>query len=131
MFELAMIVDDDAVSNLISERQIRRSQVARRVCCFTDAPRALDLLLQGQLLPDLLFLELQMRNLGGWEFLDALAPNLLADSLQIYILSAWIYGEDYLRVQLHPLVRGMALKPLNRLSLRALLDPGPSGDIFP
>lgn len=119
-YRQVMIVDDDPISNLITEKQLYRSGLTRKIQSFTDACEALSAMQKEHLRPDLLLLDLYMPGLDGWEFLERLASIGLPPRC-IYILSAWIYGEEYARGMQHPLVKGMLLKPLNRLSLRELL----------
>jgi len=66
-------------------------------------------------LPDIIFLDLGLDKMDGWEFIEALQKLLGAKSVpSIYILSAFGKVKDRELAQNHPLVLGYIDKPLTR-----------------
>lgn len=69
-----LLVDDDAVTNMMHSRVIERSGRAKRIDVATDGQEALDLLRSdlaaGHPLPELIFLDINMPGMGGFEFLE-------------------------------------------------------------
>jgi CheY-like chemotaxis protein len=71
-----LLIDDDPVSNLINKRIIE-NQFGCNTIIFTNAEEALNQLKtwltdQNDLLPPVIFLDIDMPHMTGWEFLDEL-----------------------------------------------------------
>lgn len=69
-----MLIDDNADDNFFHERVIKKCQAAERVIIEQSAEAALDFLqLNEQNPPDLIFLDINMPGMNGWEFLNEYA----------------------------------------------------------
>jgi len=65
--------------------------------------------------PDLIFLDLVMNGMDGWEFLDKIKTGSKAlQKSEIYILSAFSNSKDRTRAKEHPMIKGHFDKPLSR-----------------
>ncbi|MGB5666382.1 MAG: response regulator [Maribacter sp.] len=113
------MIDDDLVSQFASRYCIEQSNANCRIIKCDNAEEGLHLfadLLQGEKdVPDILFLDLVMQGMDGWEFLDTL-KNMTDRPLRtdIYILSAFTNSKDRLRAKEHPMVQGYFDKPLSK-----------------
>lgn len=75
-----LIVDDEEDCNFVTRLVLQRSGFEGTVTCFTSALGALDHLEQSTVPPDLIFLDINMPGMTGFEFLGAceqatLLPN--------------------------------------------------------
>ncbi|GIV40560.1 MAG: response regulator [Thermonema sp.] len=108
------LIDDDEISNLISATIIQKVTGAQ-VITFTRAREALEYLQSAERLPDAIFLDINMPEMNGWEFLDAVEqlPGDIKNALQIYMLSSSIDIEDQRKAETYRLVRGYITKPIS------------------
>jgi CheY-like chemotaxis protein len=70
-----------------------------------------------------IFLDLNMPEMDGWEFLQALQPRQqeLAGRVKIYILTSSLDQQDQQTARDYPLVAGFLLKPFDAMVAAALL----------
>lgn len=79
-----------------------------------------NLLEEGQL-PDIIFLDLGLGNMDGWEFMEQLRQMTQKDRRpEIYILSAFANSKDRETAQRHAMVSGYFDKPLTRNRLEKI-----------
>ncbi|HEY9839077.1 MAG: response regulator [Candidatus Sericytochromatia bacterium] len=113
MYNKVAIIDDDPINNLICEKVIQRLKFAQEVISFLSAVEALAWF-QVQPCedwPTLVFLDINLPFLDGWEFLSRLEA-LPENPLEIYILSSSVSEEDQTKALAHPLIAGFLIKPL-------------------
>lgn len=71
---MVWLIDDDSIHNMALEILIKRSGYAENVLIFTNARYAIEALTdaneQGIPFPDVIFLDLNMNDMNGWEFLE-------------------------------------------------------------
>ncbi len=93
-----IIVDDDAVSRTVLEHFVRQTQFLHLVHSFADAIAAANLLMTDKV--DLIFLDIQMPEMSGMEFIKNLMTNpqiVLITSHEDYAIEAFEYDvTDYL-----------------------------------
>jgi CheY-like chemotaxis protein len=77
---LILLVDDDETTNYVNHRTLQRTQVAREIKIFTNGEAALQYLQAAacapgekgtEVCPDLIFLDIKMPLMDGFEFLEA------------------------------------------------------------
>ncbi|QUJ77205.1 response regulator [Sulfitobacter albidus] len=126
--ERILLVDDDEVTNLMHTRVIQRSGRAKAVSVAYDGEQALEMLQDdidtGRKLPELVFLDINMPRMGGFEFLEAYARlHIGADApLIIVMLSTSLLKADHARAEADPNVHCFSDKPLKLEVLLELVD---------
>ncbi len=83
-----MLVDNSSIDNFVNSKIITRYQFATNVIPFTKATKALKFLLElnsadESEIPSVLFLDLDMPEINGYEFLDAF--QLLSDKVKKHV----------------------------------------------
>ncbi|KQS27880.1 response regulator [Dyadobacter sp. Leaf189] len=128
LYSQFIVVDDDPVNNMVSKYMIANVAPGARIQLFDDPDQALASIKNefnaDSDYPDtVLFLDINMPTMSGWEFLDqiSLFPAELTARISIFILSSSIDPKDKKSAESHPLVSGYFSKPLNREMLKALL----------
>ncbi len=113
-----LIVDDDRTNNLICDYTIQSFDKDARIELFLDPHKALTYIAKKYLngvgsIPTILFLDVNMPTMTGFEFLDEFKKfgEEVQDQFTIYILSSSI--EDFkMQATKYPFVAGFLSKPL-------------------
>lgn len=126
-FECIMLVDDNPDDLFFSKRVIRKHHFANEIISNESAEEALHYLKTikktGLTLPELIFLDINMPGMNGWEFLEEL--NRVKDTLQrpdiIIMLSSSEEEEGKMNAESLN-VKGFLTKPLNPEHLLDLIQ---------
>lgn len=121
-----IVIDDDTLANMITEKMIRIYEPGALVETFADAGAALAAMsgLDGTGTPRaIVLLDINMPGLSGWQFLDAFEATggCVHDQYRVYMLSSSIDNRDKDRASLYPCVAGMLGKPLTPESIRMVV----------
>lgn len=127
LFINIMIVDDDEISNFIYRKVIDGTGFSKSISDFQQARMALDYLAENikdeSALPDLIFLDINMPIINGWEFLDeynrSIQPHL-SKNIVICMLSSSVYKEDIEKAKGYSHVNEYISKPLTRENLKEI-----------
>ena len=125
--ERILLVDDDAVTNMMHRRVIERSG-ARAIEVATDGQEALDILradiAAGRTLPELILLDINMPGMGGFEFLEHYASLSIDPDAQLIIVmfSTSLLQADHIRAEADPNVHSFCDKPLRLEKLLELIE---------
>ncbi|WP_298843709.1 response regulator [uncultured Roseobacter sp.] len=123
-----LLVDDDRVTNLLNERLISKAEVADRIEVETDGAAALEHLQRAHRSeiapPDLIFLDINMPRMSGFEFLEAYRelPEMQRNRHMIVMLSTSELQRDFARAEADPNVYRFVPKPLQKEQLEALVS---------
>src|ERR1700743_118685 len=109
------LVDDDPIFVFLVKKILETVNSSLIIEIFRDGDMAITHLEtikdDPQLLPDLIFLDLNMPVLDGWGFLDQYATmhDKLTKDPTLYILSSTISTEDITRAVNYRLIRGFLI----------------------
>ena len=118
-----LLVDDDRSANFFHQRLIHKNAWAKEVRSVLNGQEALDYLSQedkdASPHPDVIFLDLNMPLMSGWEFLDAYQQlNIPPESLpRIFILTTSVNPDDRTKAESYELVQGFYEKFLKKEAL--------------
>ncbi len=114
-----LLIDDSDADNYLHRRVILRSGLAKTVTVKKNAVDGLAYLKQVASPPDILFLDINMPGMNGWEFLDQLEalPAEKHSPVFIAMLSTSVNPADHERAVSHNHVQGFFSKPLTEEAL--------------
>lgn len=113
------LIDDDKIFNIIHAKTIEREGYASCIESFVNGAEAIDRLQKlikddNGGFPEIIFLDINMPVMDGWEFLDEYAnlPQQYTDKCRIYMLSSSIDSNDIERAKTYKTVYEFISKPL-------------------
>ncbi len=114
------LVDDDLIQNMVNSKMIEDDNPDHKIRAFTDPLEALESIKENLNHIDLLFLDLNMPEMNGWDFLKELDKFKI--NFDIQILTSSLDKKDFIRAGFHLHVKGVIHKPLKKDILISLLN---------
>ncbi|MGJ8658240.1 response regulator [Cellulophaga fucicola] len=124
----ACIIDDDPIFVYGTKRIMNDVDFCEEIHVFENGLDAIEelnrLRVAKEKLPKLIFLDLNMPIMNGWEFLDDFQkiPGHIREGVIIYIISSSIDPRDIERVKTYDIVSDYILKPVTPKDLQNLLE---------
>nr|WP_321414966.1 response regulator [uncultured Allomuricauda sp.] len=120
------IIDDDLVSQFATRYCIQQSQENFDIVTCSSGEEGIKACLSSielhDRLPDIIFLDLVMDGMNGWDFLENL-KNLFKGHLlpSVYVLSAFTNAKDRAIAKKNGMISGYVDKPLSRSYMEKIL----------
>ncbi|WP_419212932.1 response regulator [Maribacter sp. X9] len=121
------LIDDDPIFIYGTKRIMKEVDFSENILVFNNGQEALEGLTQiseaKELMPEVIFLDLNMPIMNGWEFLDEflIVPNNNLKKTIIYIISSSVDPRDLERVKNYKQVNNYILKPITTADLETVL----------
>jgi CheY-like chemotaxis protein len=122
-----LLIDDDTIISVFHPATIHRAignSTIETTPSGTEALELLDVLMKnGETAPNFIFLDINMPEINGFEFLDLLTEeekSFLKDS-KIIMLSSSVNQKDIERAKTYPIIRDFVSKPLTVEYIRGLV----------
>ncbi|MGI8952372.1 MAG: response regulator [Chitinophagaceae bacterium] len=123
-FSKILLVDDDVITVMICKRMFQITDFADEVVSLTNGQDALNYiknnLHHAEQLPDIIFIDLNMPVMNGWEFLERFKRLRLPENKMpiIYILSSTVDSSDQMKGLSYSFVKNFFSKPLTKEHLQ-------------
>ncbi|NKI30891.1 response regulator [Croceivirga thetidis] len=134
MVDSICIIDDDMVSQFATRYCLKQYVEDGEVITCNSAEEGLELcsalLKESKNLPEIIFLDLSMDGMDGWDFiknLEVLCQGNIQPS--IFILSAFSNSKDREIAKQHSMIAGYFDKPLTKLNLEKVFGPKRSSEL--
>lgn len=115
-----ILIDDDEIVVYLTQKIVSQNDLVELIKVFNNGKDAIDYLKENinnpELLPEIIFLDLFMPIMDGWEFLDeyiTLRPRM-GKSITIYIISSSVSPTDINRAKKYSEVSDYIIKPVTK-----------------
>jgi len=115
-----LLIDDDAAANFLSKELLESLKVAKEVEVAENCIRALKLLQQSNP-ADVIFLDIKMPGMDGFDFLEKLKALMPGKKIKVFMLTSSVRPEDKLKAFAFKAVVDYFEKPLTPDMVRTAL----------
>ncbi len=119
-----MLIDDDDDDNFFHQMVLNEVDVANKVQVAESAFEALDYLREGKQIPELIFLDINMPKMNGWEFLNEYKKLDIHHKAKVVIimLTTSLNPADEEKANTIPEINGFRSKPLDAKMLKEIIQ---------
>lgn len=124
MIDLVLCIDDDQITLMLSKMVIKKSSFCNEIITLQNGKEAIEyfkelakLDISNTKYPCLIFLDLNMPVMNGWEFLDSYMKNnfnTIFEKTKVLVLSSTIDPYDIEKSKSYPIVIDFLSKPINQ-----------------
>lgn len=124
-FKDVLLVEDDPITIMVCERIIKMTFFAEKVTSCENGRIAFDFLFSVRdkdIMPKIIFLDINMPVMNGWDFLEELdkVKFEFKELPRIYLLSSTVDPEDHTKAKDFVLVKDFIPKPLSKEALEKI-----------
>jgi len=117
---LILLIDDDPVSNKFNSMIIQRNHPNIEIIALTGAMEAIQYLKDLTRKPDLIFLDLNMPVMNGWDFMEEY--HKLNLNIEIMIITSSEDPKDMDKAENYNEIKGYVVKPISKVALSTIFD---------
>lgn len=125
MLDTILCIDDDPITLMLCKMVIKKASFSNEIITAKNGEEALNYFNrfketntndQSSKKPQLIFLDLNMPVMGGWEFLDSFSKVKYSDfnTTKVIILSSTIDPDDLEKAKKYPMVLDFLSKPISK-----------------
>jgi CheY-like chemotaxis protein len=128
-YRTVMLIDDNEIDNLINQKMIEAASISENIYTHTGAKSAIEFLrnmerldVARDVLPDVIFLDIDMPLMDGFQFLDEFEKlsDVTKKKCKIVMLTSSINPQDFSRSKKYDNVKLYLNKPLSHDSILKL-----------
>jgi len=119
-----VVIDDDPINHFLMQHILRGDVHFDRTTYALNGDLVLDYIEENkdsaEKLPDVIFLDLNMPQFSGWDFLDRFKQlyQTVTKDIKIFVMTSSIIPADRKRTEQYPFVKSFINKPLKQNSFR-------------
>ena len=123
----ACIIDDDNIFTYGFNKLIQRNGLFSRILRFMHGQEAIDFLsspANSASLPDVIFVDINMPVMNGWDFLKNYEEieSHLGKKIAVYMMSSSVDIRDIERAKNNPMLTDYLLKPINNAQIISIFN---------
>jgi CheY-like chemotaxis protein len=121
-FKICLLIDDNYIDNFVTRKILEGSNFVEKIVVLRSADEAIKALTDGSVIPDVIFLDVRMPLMGGFEFLEAYEKieGVDKENIKIFMLSSSLDPHDMRRSTDNKYITQFIHKPLTQKALEEL-----------
>jgi len=120
-YKTCLLIDDNYIDNYVTRRLLESSKFAEKIVVAQSPEEAIEALRNGDVIPDIIFLDLRMPMMNGFEFLQEYDQlEIKKDGTKVFILSASLDPVDLNKSLSNKNIIQFVHKPLTKKILEDL-----------
>jgi len=120
-FKTCLLIDDNYIDNFVTRKIIEGSNFVESITVVRSATEAITALQNGSIKPDVIFLDVRMPLMGGFEFLEEYEKiDIDKDAVKIFMLSSSLDPLDLRKSTDNKYITQFIHKPLTQKALEEL-----------
>lgn len=122
------LIDDDKIYQFTARKILESTGLARSIVSFFNGSEAIGYFRENaqnkDQLPDVVFLDINMPVMNGWDFLDEFQQlrNKIEKTILIYMVSSSVDDTDIQKSRTYQEVKDYIVKPINRQRYQELME---------
>lgn len=125
--ETFCIVDDDDIYQFTTSLLLKKTDLVNKIIVFSNGLKAINFLKDEmgtkENIPDVLFLDINMPVMDGWEFLEEylLIKPMMPKTVVIYMVSSSVDEKDVLKAKSISALSGYLVKPISSQNIMEVI----------
>ncbi|WP_259068514.1 response regulator [Mucilaginibacter sp. X4EP1] len=120
-FKTCLLIDDNYIDNFVTRKILEGSNFVDEIIVVRSATDAINSLRDGSIKPDVIFLDVRMPLMGGFEFLDEYDKiDIDKNAIKIFMLSSSLDPLDMRKSTDNKYITQFIHKPLTQKALEEL-----------
>lgn len=120
-FHTCLLIDDNYIDNFVTRKILESGSFAEKIIVIQSPTEALDALGKSEVKPDVIFLDIRMPQMSGFEFLQAYEQlNIDKEHTKIFMLSSSLDPTDMNNSLSNKYVTQFVHKPLTHEALEEI-----------
>jgi CheY-like chemotaxis protein len=121
------IVDDDDIYQFTTSVLLKKTDLVNKIIVFSNGLKAINFLKDEignkENIPDVLFLDINMPVMDGWEFLEEylLIKPMIPKTVVIYMVSSSVDEKDVLKAKSISALSGYLVKPISSQNIMEVI----------
>jgi CheY-like chemotaxis protein len=126
--KITCIIDDDEIYLFSVKKVIEVNKLSDKVLEFKNGQDALEFFTQyhnnDELLPDVIFLDINMPVMNGWEFIEEFRKirQTISKQITVYVVSSSVDKTDVDKARALPAVHDYLTKPITASQLKSIYN---------
>ena len=118
-YKTCLLIDDNYIDNFVTRRILEGGDFAEKVIVSQSAADAIESLRSGEVRPDVIFLDIRMPGMGGFEFLQEYDKLHIdnKEAIKIFMLSSSLDPTDLKKSSNNKYITQFIHKPITQKTL--------------
>lgn len=120
-YHTCLLIDDNYIDNFVTRKLLENSKFAKNIIVCQSPSEAIEILRDGSVEPDVIFLDIRMPLMDGFEFLEEYDKLTIAkERIKIFLLSSSFDPTDIKKSLANKYITQFIHKPLTHQVLEDL-----------